>query len=341
MRIKTKKRNILPFFVFGFWFLKKIFIGGKWFLYKIRNFCVRIFVFSCGLFLREQKIIFMIDGGLGSQMWQYAIGQAIEKKSRVSVYYDAEWYKYYGKDCSGQYNRNWELDSIFPSICVKKANHSDIVFYKKYLNMKYSATGTVNTFIEKIISSRNPRYLGEYYDNPRYFHSVEKYLRNQFIFNTKAFSEDTMKMAESIMNTPCAIALQVRRGDFVSLGASNSSEYFFDAVEQIKMLVSKNDPVPVVFFVFSNDIAFCTEMFSIRNEKFVFVDINDNDRGSEDMYLMSLCRHFIISASSFGWWSAFLSIVDMNKIVITPKIWRHGESHADRGRMLLDGWMGL
>ena len=35
---------------------------------------------------------------------------------------------------------------------------------------------------------------------------------------------------------------------------------------------------------------------------------------------MSLCNHFIISASSFSWWAVWLGSHD-NKMVVAPKKW--------------------
>jgi len=280
----------------------------------------------------------MINGGLGSQMWQYAVGQAIEKKSGMPVYYDIEFYKHWGKDCSGQFNRNWELDSLFSTIAVKKASACDVSFYKMFLNKRYSSNRTVTTFIEEILLSKQPRYLGEYYNHIQYIDSVEKSLREQFVFDTAGFSENTIRMADTIKNTPCAIALSVRRGDFVTVGADKFSppEYFCKAIDKIKNCMNEQNSPEVVFFVFSNDIQFCkNRLFSSRKENFVFVDINDNDNGSQDMYLISLCRHFILSAHSvFGWWGAFLSSVNSSKIVIMPV-------SEEKSGMFLNTWIGV
>lgn len=41
----------------------------------------------------KQQIIVMVDGGLASQMWQYALGYAASKMSGLPVKYDLTWHK--------------------------------------------------------------------------------------------------------------------------------------------------------------------------------------------------------------------------------------------------------
>mgnify|MGYP000139365863 CR=1 FL=1 len=49
-----------------------------------------------------------------------------------------------------------------------------------------------------------------------------------------------------------------------------------------------------------------------------YVDLNNPDY--VEMYLMSKCKHFIISNSTFSWWAQYLS-TNESKIVIAPSRW--------------------
>ena len=51
-----------------------------------------------------------------------------------------------------------------------------------------------------------------------------------------------------------------------------------------------------------------------------YIESNNNDKGEYDMYLMSKCKHFIISNSGFSWWAAWLNN-SADKIVIAPDKW--------------------
>ena len=48
-----------------------------------------------------------------------------------------------------------------------------------------------------------------------------------------------------------------------------------------------------------------------------FVDQNIKLEPIYDFYLMTLCKHFIVSPSTFSWWAAWLS-KNKNKICISP-----------------------
>jgi len=50
------------------------------------------------------EIIIIIDGGLGSQMGQYVIGQEIQRITGIQVSYDLSWYENNGKDILGKEN---------------------------------------------------------------------------------------------------------------------------------------------------------------------------------------------------------------------------------------------
>lgn len=71
-------------------------------------------------------------------------------------------------------------------------------------------------------------------------------------------------------------------------------------------------------FIFSDDIDWCRQNLCFGCPT-TFVSSN-NVRLSEEIYLMSLASHNIISNSTFGWWGAWLNRND-SKVVVAPKKW--------------------
>lgn len=127
-----------------------------------------------------------------------------------------------------------------------------------------------------------------------------------------------------------SVGVHIRRGDYVSLGLIVCSLKYY---EYCIDLMSEKVQNPV-FFIFSDDISWVKQ--NIHTDKtLVFVD---NKNGApEDMQLLSSCKHFIMSNSTFSWWSAFLS-KNESKIVISPKYWKTGTDEY-RTPLILDSML--
>jgi hypothetical protein len=136
--------------------------------------------------------------------------------------------------------------------------------------------------------------------------------------------EKNKQMLDKIRYAHCAVALQIRMGDYVgSVLDIITPAYVYSALDYINKKVS---PLEACFFVFSTDTDRCQKILGTLPYQFTYVDINDNDRGAFDMYLMKHCHHFIISNSTFGFWPALLSSRAKDKIVIQPDIWSKNDT---------------
>ena len=82
-----------------------------------------------------------------------------------------------------------------------------------------------------------------------------------------------------------------------------------------------------VFYMFSDDIEWCRKNIK-SSDKYFFVEAN-KDTPFENMELMSLCKHNIISNSTYEWWGAFLN-KNKQKIVIYPKKWKFYETKKNK-----------
>jgi hypothetical protein len=132
-----------------------------------------------------------------------------------------------------------------------------------------------------------------------------------------------------------SVCIHVRRGDFVTLPTRSVDMAFFpNAMQKMYKLVqsqnSHNQPSPLAFFFFSDDIHYVEEYFqNITNSDELAIPPEStlhwvssppytsgpNSDLLEDFHLMSQCNHNIIIASSYAWWAAYLNRND-RKIVI-------------------------
>ena len=69
------------------------------------------------------------------------------------------------------------------------------------------------------------------------------------------------------------------------------------------------------YYLWSNNFEGLNEFLNSNNIK--FVNVNNKKDPAYDLYLMSLCKHFILSPSTLHYWAAFLSKHD-KKICLAP-----------------------
>jgi hypothetical protein len=74
------------------------------------------------------------------------------------------------------------------------------------------------------------------------------------------------------------------------------------------------------FFIFSDDPEYAKSFFDSTDSITFVVGNSWNKTSYEDLRLMSMCKHNIITSSSFGWWGAWLNN-NKGKIVLAPKMW--------------------
>lgn len=116
------------------------------------------------------------------------------------------------------------------------------------------------------------------------------------------------------LKRPNVCGVHVRRGDYLTLLHSHPfvGERFFR--KAIAKLADSDD-----FIVCSDDIGWCKSFFAktFPQKRFLFIEGTDE---INDLYLLSLCSHNIISNGTFGWWTGWLN-ANKNKRVLAPSLW--------------------
>lgn len=149
---------------------------------------------------------------------------------------------------------------------------------------------------------------------------LDEQIRNAFNF-PEITDEKNKKMAEHICRSQ-SVAIHARRGDMLTAnGKYYKSGYFARAVKYIKQKIDKPE---IFFFCDSGSMDWCRNngrIFGLNFDKdrVNFVDWNKSDESYRDMQLMAMCKHNIVTNSSFGWWGAYLN-QNPDKITISPEI---------------------
>ena len=179
--------------------------------------------------------------------------------------------------------------------------------------------------LDEIASMKNA-YIAEFYFSFDFLEGIEDKVRSVFTFKNP-LDERNQAIAEQ-MSQETSVSLHIRRGDYIGTNHTQQSTSYFSHAMNYFMEKFKD----VHFYVFSDDIPWCRE--NIKADKITFIDWNTGDDSWKDMQLMSLCKHNIITNSSFSAWGAWLN-ANPDKIVIRPKkYYDSGVEHP-----FPDGWI--
>lgn len=274
------------------------------------------------------SIIIKLQGGLGNQMFQYALGRSLSIYKNTMLKADLSFFYNSGQDTPRSYALdifNLKLEvALSSNLALTKANFVNklskhlLPYYKQPIFRERNAF----FYDQNVWHCRQHCYLSGYWQTEKYFNSYAEIIRKDFTFKNSPNSYNfELQQKISAVN---AVAIHVRHGDYLNQEITNkyhgvcAESYYQNAVQYLTSKISSPH-----FFIFSDDPDWCKTHLELPGPKTV-VDINQNNP-AEDLRLMSQCKHFIIANSSFSWWGAWLA-ANPNKIIIAPKRWLNQEN---------------
>lgn len=286
-------------------------------------------------------IIVRVTGGLGNQMFQYAMYKSLENKGKL-VKLDSKSFYETKKEHNG-----YELERIF-DIKPNKPTKEDLEKFdennistlfkikRKLFGDKKFVYDTKEYVFNKDVYKLKNSYLNGYWQSIKYFEGIENDIKKDFRFKNQLDNKN-LEILNEIENSN-SISIHIRRGDYMSpenynmYGCIATPTYYKKAIKVIEEKIENP-----TFFVFSNDMDWVKKNIQINSRVF-YIDINSGNGSYKDMQLMSNCKHNIIANSSFSWWGAWLN-ENKNKIVIAPKKWINREDvDSDKIELFCEGW---
>jgi hypothetical protein len=277
-------------------------------------------------------IIVKLQGGLGNQMFQYALGRELQRRNggRLALDLILLLDRFPRSDVIF---RNYDLDifRIQPQLTLlsKLAQWLPVpLLYScgsAALNRLRNQLGTQQyimgpvPFRKEVLEARGNIYLDGHWQSPKYFAGSEDVLRHEFAVK-QPLSPAGKRVAVQMASVD-SICVNVRRTDFVTLPASIKThgfvgqEYYMRGIEQIAPLL-KNPHI----FVTSDDVGWCRENLHFDYPTTVLGHEYQGYKFGEYLTLMAQCKHFLIPNSSFAWWAVWLNRSD-DKMVVCPKNW--------------------
>ena len=94
-------------------------------------------------------------------------------------------------------------------------------------------------------------------------------------------------------------------------------------------------PAEALFVLSCNNLKFAKE--NVPEEMAARVVFLENELHTIDFVLLTLCKHIIITNSTFGWWAAWLN-QHPDKIVVAPKQWMNPLCNIDTRDVVPESW---
>ena len=292
--------------------------------------------------LDGKNTVIRLQGGLGNQMFQYAFGRALSLRNNSDLYLDVS-------ALNPKKNRGYSLDNFLlnakfatPPI-LKSAITPHFALKKKLwkalkIPFKYAPTHIVEkrfSYSAEIAETKTSAYFDGYWQTEKYFADCPDIIRGDFAFRNESELQKHPQYGEICGSD--SVALHIRRGDYVKnpkyrkLLYVCTLEYYKRAIAYLRERHSG-----LKFFIASDDHKWVAENFDLSAE----FRLIESKSAIEDFFLMSRCRHNIISNSSFSWWSAWLN-GNPQKTVIAPDAWFAARARMDYSDILPGGWIKI
>jgi len=276
-------------------------------------------------------IIINLMGGLGNQMFQYAAAKQLSITHNTTLKIDASSFK----NLTPNKEHNFQLDCF--RIIAQQASREEVTRYKPQrsrlrnligLGNRISPLHAIDKNLDLLYEEPNgsafkdgfpglgpDRYLIGYFNSYKYFSAIRDILINEYTPKSD-ISAPAQEMVKQIETTN-SVSIHIRRGDYFSdhgvhqcIEGIITDDYYHNAVAYISQRV--NTPH---YYIFSDDMPWVMKNFRIP-ANVTYVNINPPQRGFEDLWIMSKCKHNITAGgSTFSWWAAYLNR-NADKIVV-------------------------
>jgi hypothetical protein len=291
-------------------------------------------------------IVVRLWGGLGNQMFQYALGRRLAIANDVPLKLDLsalvrDPLRRFGCDlfCIRARIAVPADLAMFSEARPARAGRSRPASWWRVARRPRAVKVKERslTFDPAVLATRSPALLFGYWQSERYFVEISPTIRADFRL-AEPMTAGRNELLGRIASCN-AVSVHIRRGDYVTNPAANAFHGTIDAEwyrRSLDLMVEwTGDPT---FFVFSDDPAAARALLQ-TDRPTVFVDPGADGRDAEDLHLMAACRHHVIANSSFSWWGAWLNPNPARR-VIAPAEWFVGVP-TRTGDRVPPGWIVL
>lgn len=285
-------------------------------------------------------IIIHVMGGLGNQLYQYALYEKLKSLGRevkldLYAYREAqgsdrewrslelEWLGLEFEVCTPEERRKFLDNGMRPADRIRRK-----LTGRKDRTVKESAEYMPEIFDVDDV------YLYGFWGCERYYMDIIPLLQQKIVFPESGHPRNRELM--DVMARQNAVGIHVRRKDYLTVADGKrymgicTDAYYEGAMAYIAERVENP-----VYYIFSDDADYARTHYDKPNMH--VVDWNTGKNSMYDMKLMSCCRHNICANSTFSIWGARLN-KNADKIVIRPL--RHDNYEVSDVKTVHANWNG-
>ncbi|MDE6386340.1 MAG: alpha-1,2-fucosyltransferase [Lachnospiraceae bacterium] len=299
-------------------------------------------------------IIIQLAGGLGNQMFQYALylqlkslGKDVKIDDRTGFEHDMQ-----RNPALAPFGITYETATAKEMECMLDASpHMCDKIRRKLFGRNKKSYFEADKRYKPEILAWDDIYLEGYWQTEKYFERVSEEVRKaydvekllSYVRGKGAKEMQEPEESEALFEKYLAqitleesISVHIRGGDYLLpenqklFGGICTEAYYKKAMEQMK----KEHPHGR-FYLFTNDKQWTMQQIVqggqiSQGEKAGDVEIIDLGGQSDyqEFILMSKCRHHILANSSFSWWASYLN-GNPDKTVYAPDRWLNGWDCTD------------
>ena len=287
----------------------------------------------------SDNLILRLSNEIGNQMFMYASAYSISKELNRRLYIDNET-AFLSKKNVSKFGLNlFNITSPIAPDTLKFKNLSGYI-KKKFLIKTDLLRSKKKFYIEKKDRNKITKYSSDYkklvfdnnlfleghFESERYFKDYKDEIKGEFKLKNQVSLKKNPYFNE--INKLNSVSICLRQNRFIEGKGQNTSQnkqkslnftleqinYINKSVDYIKSKVSNP-----TFFLWSNDFSNIDKnKFNFNYEEIKFYD-NESalDKRIQSLFLLTQCNHFIVTATTFNWWGAWLSERN-DKIILRP-----------------------
>ncbi len=291
---------------------------------------MRFLIFLLIFDLHSQVVLKTLPGQFGNNLYQFAAAISLAKKNNCQIHLPLF------------HSRIEDGTAYFP-YPERSAAHDyyKTVYHRISQHVPLCQTHTRYVYRDKPTYSPIPYVPGieldGYFQNENYFKDHRDLIRSIFSI-TEPIKNHVEKNFSEVLNHPKTVGIHVRTY-YIDWLKSGMSPNFYESwlapdLEFYKQAMAMFDD-DSLFIVCSDHPDWCkknlpSNCIVIENQEFIY-----------DFFLLAKCKGMIISASTFGWWTAYLNEHIDCKVVYRNPFYHYSLNHAHSKNFINEKWIAL